>query len=950
MRTSVAILVITLTISGVCTGAERKGIAEYYESLADALSDMGMTPGDFRIRHDYAEPDVFRLPLVDSLMYDPASLLARMDGLAAKIGAAPSLLGCSSLLWDAMSVTPDRSAPVAASLPRVRDIAGRLAHLQPPFGHAIETYLGNLGKMASFRAQALAGVETDLDFLYGSLPRILAPSPEYEDIDPFELHRLEKAEKALSDSVLGVLEHVDMGAVAGLSLEALLAAGDAVREFAGMEPGTARFRRYGGRGAGRGGKSFSVTGDVIYMGLTPYGPVVIGDASRTVYEGCFALIIDPGGDDVYNLTNDNDVHFRLIVDFGGDDAYRSTGVSGVAGAMMGTSLILDLAGDDSYRSGEISLGAGICGLGVIDDSQGNDSYISGTFSQGAGFLGLGVLRDSDGNDTYVAEMQSQAFGYVMGGGLLLEKGGNDTYHTQMSQTDILRYDDHYLTLSQGCAFGSRPDYSGGIGLLVDSWGNDIYSSDIFGQGVGYWFAVGALVDRGGHDRYCSYQYAQGAGIHLAFGLLLDNSGDDGYLSKGVSQGCGHDLSLGLLADFSGNDWYTATDLSQGAGNANGTGIIYDADGNDVYAAKSETNVNGYGDYRREFGSIGLHLDRRGRDYYSARGEDGSLWESGTYGLGVDVPGNAGSPQGDIVVKEFALKEREFTSEDLFILSSRGEPRFRQWREYAFDRIVEDTLATIAYLRTVLDTDDARERHTIKDILCKIGRPAVAMLADAVAQDGPDAKSEASWILGLIGSREAFQALLDLSRSESWKLRSSALNAIGKLEDLTSEDRARLEDRIREVLTDTDEVFYVRKDAAYTSGRQGMCGSLGLLIGALDDTHYAVRLSAAEAIRDLSKGECEDVAGDLIDALPGLDAIGIAAALHASRNLPPGRKLDVAEGALSAWAGSEAQVEVAVARLLAGIEPGTSQDTRRLENLKKQLPADSWKTRALLGTE
>jgi hypothetical protein len=950
MRATAAIFIIMMLISCVGDATESEESAEFRGSLADALMDMGMTTEDFRIRHDYAEPDIFRLPLVDSLMHDPASLLVRMDELAAKVAAAPSLLGCSSLLWSAMSVDPYRSAPVAAPSPRIRDIAGRRAHLRSPFGRVVDTYLGNLGEMSGLREQALAGVAPDLDFLYDALPRMLAPSPGYEGIDPFRLHRLEKQEEALNDSVLAVLEQVDMEAVVAMSLEALKTARDLRLGLEDEAAGTGGYKRYGGRSAGFSGSSFSVTGEVIYMGLTPYGPIAIGDTSRTFYEGCFALIIDPGGDDVYNLKNNNDVPFRLIVDLGGNDGYRSSDVSGVAGAMLGTSLIMDLSGNDSYRSDEISLGAGICGLGAIDDRQGNDSYISGVFSQGAGFLGLGILRDGDGHDTYVAGMQSQAFGYVMGSGLLLDKNGNDTYHTQMSQADILRYDDHYLTLSQGCAFGSRPDYSGGIGLLVDSRGNDFYSSDIFGQGVAYWFAVGAIVDRGGHDRYCSYQYAQGSGVHLAFGLLLDQSGDDSYTSKGVSQGCGHDLSLGLLADFSGNDWYTATDLSQGAGNANGTGIIYDADGNDVYAAKSETNVNGYGNYRREFGSIGLHLDRRGRDFYSVRGEDASLWESGKYGLGVDVPGEAGSPRGDIVVKEHPFTEREFTPEELFILSSRGEPRFHLWRAYAFDRMVEDTLATIAYLRTVLDTDDARERHTIKDILRKIGEPAVPMLAGAVVHDADRAKSEASWILGLIGSREAFEALLDLSRSESWKQRSSALNAIGKLKDLTDEDRGRLEQRIHEVLSDTDEVFYVKKDAAYASGRQGICGSIRLLVAALGDAHYSVRFSAAEAIRDLCGTGCDDVAMELLSVLPGLDTIGIAAALHASQDLTPTRKLDVAEAAVAEWEESAPQLEVALAGLLAGMEPATSEDRERLEALSEKLPPESWKTQAFLGSE
>jgi HEAT repeat protein len=949
MRAAV-ILAIAIATSGICLGADRDGVTLFYDSMPDALMYMGMTPEDFRIRHDYAEPDVFRLPLIDSLMQDPASLLSRMDSLATMVAAAPSLLGSSSLLWHAMSVEPERSAPRSAARPGIRDIAGRLAHLEPPFDRIIDTYLGSLGKMAGFRDKAVTEVEADLGFLHRAVPRMLAPSPEYEGIDPFELHRLEEAEEALSDSVLVVLENVDMAAVAALSLEALKAARDITGRLEIDPAAMGSHKNYRGRGAGHSGRRFSATGRVLYMGLTPYGPIAIGDTSRTVYEGCFALIIDPGGDDIYNLTNDTRVHFRLIVDCGGDDAYRSHEVAGVGGVIAGTSLILDLEGNDSYRSEGVSLGAGVCGIGAIEDRQGNDSYISGIFSQGAGFLGLGILKDGAGHDTYVAGMQSQAFGYVMGSGFLLEKGGNDTYHTQMSQTDILRYDDHYLTLSQGCAFGSRPDYSGGIGLLLDLQGNDIYSSDIFGQGVAYWFAVGALVDRGGHDRYCSYQYAQGSGVHLAFGLLLDNGGDDGYLSKGVSQGCGHDLSLGLLADLSGNDWYTATDLSQGAGNANGTGIIYDADGNDVYAAKSETNVNGYGNYRREFGSIGLHLDSRGNDYYSARGENASLWESGRYGLGVDGPGDAGNPSGDIVVKEYPLSVRDFTSEELFILSSRGEPRFREWRTYAFDRMVEDTLATIEYLRTVLGTDNARERHTIKDILRKIGEPAIPMLTDAVLDNTARAKSEASWILGLIGSREAFEALFELSRSEDWKLRSSALSAIGKLEDLTDEDMARLELRVGEVLTDAGEVVYVRKDAAYATGKQGLCGVLGLLVDALADPHQAVRFSAAEAIRELSRGTCESIGPGLLAGLPHMDALTTAAALHAAGDLPAEEKIDLAEAVATGWTDTQAQVEVALARLLAGLAPGESADRTRLEALLRKLPEDSWKARAYLGTQ
>jgi hypothetical protein len=704
--------------------------------------------------------------------------------------------------------------------------------------------------------------------------------------------------------------------------------------------------RYGGGSIRFGAEEARVSGSVVYLGSSEIGPIAIGGPSDNTYNGCFALIIDTGGNDTYELTNQPSVSCRLIIDAAGDDSYRSGDSSAVAGIVFGTSVLMDLQGKDIYQAASISLGAGICGMGMLYDRAGDDCYFSGGFSQGAGFLGTGILRDDAGNDTYLASMQSQAFGYVMGSGLLLDRGGNDTYYTKMAQTDILRYDDHYLTLSQGCAFGSRPDYSGGIGLLIDSWGNDLYSSDIFGQGVAYWFALGAIIDRGGHDRYCSYQYAQGAGIHLAFGLLLDESGDDFYQSKGVSHGCGHDLSLGLLADFSGNDCYTATDLSQGAGNANGTGILYDADGTDSYSSKSNVNVNGYGDYRREFGSIGIHMDSRGRDFYAARGRNGAVWESGRYGLGLDAPEEARKPKGDIAVNDYPFELRDFSTEELFILSARGEPRFGQWRQYAFDRMVADTLATIEYLRTVLDTKDARERHTIKDILRKIGDPAVPMLAEAARTGNERAQAEASWILGLIGSNEGFEALLDLSLADSWKIRSSGLNSIGKLKELSDADKGRLSDRIRQVLTDTGEIFYVKKDAAYAVGKQEMCGLLSLLIDSFDEDHYSVRFASAEAVRDIAEAGCTDVADMVMDRMPDMTPAALVAALHAAHSLTVDARLDIAEAALDAMTGEP--VALAIARLVGTIEAETASHERRIENIGEALPEAYWPARALLA--
>ena len=194
------------------------------------------------------------------------------------------------------------------------------------------------------------------------------------------------------------------------------------------------------------------------------------------------------------------------------------------------------------------------------------------------------------------------------------------------------------SLSQGFGYGNRPDWSGGIGLLLDAAGNDNYSADIFGQGASYWLAFGGLWDAVGNDIYTGYQYCQGAATHLCAAIFYDKDGQDSYISHGVSQGCGHDLAVGYLLDCgSDDDNYTIWDLSQGAGNANGVGVFIDDGGDDGYINKKEYNVQGYGNWRRDFGSVGIMLDISGSDHYSGKGRDSSWWGSGRYGIGIDFP-------------------------------------------------------------------------------------------------------------------------------------------------------------------------------------------------------------------------------------------------------------------------------------------------------------------------
>ncbi len=377
-------------------------------------------------------------------------------------------------------------------------------------------------------------------------------------------------------------------------------------------------------------------GSVLFYQEMDFGTVVIGDTGTNFYNDSFALIIDLGGNDVYKCPF-RSKSFQIIIDISGDDRYEGTDYA-VGAGVCGISVVLDESGNDQYQAGCYSLGCGVYGCGLLIDKEGNDRYYGDTFTQGAGGFGIGVLHDDGGNDVYEAALYAQGFASTYGVGVLAERDGNDMFIIQPKYIDEIRYLDHYLSLSQGFTIGFRPDLSAGIGLILERGGNDYYLSDIFGQGSAYWYGIGAILEEQGNDSYVSYQYAQGSGVHIAIGLLIDHLGDDNYVAKGVSQGCGHDLAYGLLHDIMGDDSYVAFDLSQGAGNANGVGFLIDENGDDSYSVKRDHNTHGYGDFRREYGSVGLLLDIKGDDAFAPNIRGSHLWKKGQYGIGIDRTG------------------------------------------------------------------------------------------------------------------------------------------------------------------------------------------------------------------------------------------------------------------------------------------------------------------------
>lgn len=585
---------------------------------------------------------------------------------------------------------------------------------------------------------------------------------------------------------------------------------------------------------------------------TPYGRVAIGGAGDDIYEGTYFFILDIGGNDIYRSNNSDKAaalatFVRCIVDLSGDDAYLGSDFtigSGVAGA----GILIDLEGNDLYRGGDFSIACGLFGVGIMHDMKGDDTYTSGSNGQGAGMFGIGLLIDDAGHDTYRAHAQAQGFGATRGAGVLIDQSGNDQYLAASPYVDVLRYESHQTTFTQGAALGYRPLASGGLGLLIDNAGNDQYVCDIYGQGTGYWFGLGAVLDAGGDDRYQAYQYAQGAGVHFASGILRDMRGEDVYVSHGVSQGCGHDIAFGMLLDDAGNDNYVVESLSLGGGNANAVSIVLDESGNDSYSATNTSNTLGFSDFRRSYGMIGLFIDGDGTDVYGSISRNESSSIKSTYGVFYDTKRIITT---DTTIQAPAAASTTYQdptplaheADSLFIQAGAAPLRFQNNVQPARDRLAAMGTAVLPELETHLKTQMPRERLTLEDVIPKIHKQSPdtveQLIRESLLSNDNAEVALAATLAGKIKARSAEYSLSILAKDTLWRLRRLAAFTLGEIGDTASIPT--LQTLLR------DEHPYVRARAAYALGTMSGADGFQLVREALVDEEGIVRYSAVEGV-------------------------------------------------------------------------------------------------------
>ena len=188
-----------------------------------------------------------------------------------------------------------------------------------------------------------------------------------------------------------------------------------------------------------------------------------------------------------------------------------------------------------------------------------------------------------------------------------------------------------------------------------------------------------------------------------------------------------------------------------------------------------------------------------------------------------------------------LKEKV---DSLFIRACGWLETQRDLAEPSKEALIEMGEEAVPYLLDRLDTETAREKWILIDILSKIGEPAVMPLIEYLKSDNKDEVKLASRILGGIKDKRAVRPLAELLNKEDFNTRSYACESLGKIADTTA-----FAD-VSSCLTDSVEV--VRKSAAVALGKMKDSRAIPFLIRGLSDPHFSVRMTSASALVEIGE--------------------------------------------------------------------------------------------------
>ena len=362
------------------------------------------------------------------------------------------------------------------------------------------------------------------------------------------------------------------------------------------------------------------SGPIIKVIETKYGNIVIGGTGNNSYNGNPLAIIDLGGNDYYEERNGciTGTALSISIDFEGDDIYRGAKHASVGSGTLGIGLLIDFEGNDHYSVPIFGIGAGYFGYGTIIDFNGHDRYIGKRFVQGVGLFGSGMIFDYRGNDSYNALRFSQAVGLSGGTGIICDFEGDDLYFSTLGSDCEYGEAGIYSGMSQGVGIGLRLIAAGGLGILIDEFGNDRYESGNFSQGGGYYLGTGILYNGNGDDIYKGLRYSQGFAAHQAAGAFIELNGNDLYIGQvTANHGLAWDNSVVSVYDKSGNDERHTKGLAFGAACIGSYSEFLDESGDDIYWFNANDSA-GHSSMHNSKTNIAIFVDSgNGLDQYNS---------------------------------------------------------------------------------------------------------------------------------------------------------------------------------------------------------------------------------------------------------------------------------------------------------------------------------------------
>ena len=230
-----------------------------------------------------------------------------------------------------------------------------------------------------------------------------------------------------------------------------------------------------------------------------------------------AVLIDEGGDNRFEAQAYSQAHalagIALVVSGVSSDQYFSLTASQGSAGPAGVALLLDRGGDDLYQLGNSPLVRPSAQLPDRNASMGQGAGYgirAGYGDEGSGAGGLGLLVDLAGNDRYEAQVFGQAVGYQGGVGILIDSGGNDHF-------DATWY-----------ALGAAAHGAAGVFVKRGRGDDRYRVSHVMGLGAAHDLSVASFEDEDGDDAYAVGDLGLGAAHDIAAAQFIDTSGVNQY--------------------------------------------------------------------------------------------------------------------------------------------------------------------------------------------------------------------------------------------------------------------------------------------------------------------------------------------------------------------------------------------------------------------------------------